>query len=410
MNYIRSVQIPKTSAVILAGGEGQRLLPLTAFRPKPSMPFGGVFRIIDFTLANCLQSGVAEVAVLTQYRREELHSHILRCWSDRWPDSGRQLISRPPANGKCYRGTADAVFQNLPVIHLRRPECVLILSGDHIYNMNYADLLRRHVETGADLTIGVLEHPIEKASEFGVLEVDGDLKVIGFTEKPKTPIPMPQRPNKALISMGVYVFRLEILDEALREHCDRCSGYDFGRNIIPPLVRSARVHAYDFRDEKSMAPAYWRDIGTIDSYYEANMDLVGPTPAFSPDDLPALEPLKLRFALNAESAPLQSVQSVLSPGVRIGAGAHIQSSVLMAGVRVEKDAKIRKAIVAEGVRIPSGFHIGWDIEQDRKQYPVSSGGVVVVNASPKAVSPTRVFVAEAKKKAPFRTPANKSVA
>jgi glucose-1-phosphate adenylyltransferase len=379
--------LPETSALILAGGEGERLLPLTKSRPKPAVPFGGVFRIVDFTLANCAASNINDVAILTQYRHEVLHRYVLENWLDAWEHSGGQLRCSPPVSGKRYRGTADSVFQNLPVIQWRRPECVLILSGDHVYNMNYGDLLQRHAETGADLTIGVLEYPVEKAPHFGVVEVDHDFRVTGFAEKPESPRSMPGRPGKALISMGVYVFRTEILDEILREHCDSGFGYDFGRDIIPALIRFARVQAYDFRDEK-LEPSYWRDIGTIDSYYEANMDLVGPNRAFNPYERSGVVPLCL-----------STNQSVLAPCVRIEAGADVQSSVLMAGVCVGKDARIRRAIVEEDVHIPSGFEIGWDIENDRKHYPVSAAGVVVVNETPRVSRPTMVFVGGRKKAA-----------
>jgi glucose-1-phosphate adenylyltransferase len=388
MKHAMLAPLRETSALILAGGEGERLLPLTKSRPKPAVPFGGVFRIVDFTLANCAASNINDVAILTQYRHEVLHRYVLENWLDAWEHSGGQLRCSPPVSGKRYRGTADSVFQNLPVIQWRRPECVLILSGDHVYNMNYGDLLHRHAESGADLTIGVLEYPLEKASQFGVAEVDRDFRITGFAEKPEVPGHMPGRPDTALISMGIYAFRTEILDEALREHCDRGFGYDFGRDIIPSLIRSARVYAYDFRDEKLNLPSYWRDIGTIDSYYEANMDLVGPTPAFNPFERSGFVP-----------PGLSANQSVLSPDVRIEAGADIQSSVLMAGVCVGKDARIRRAIVEEGVHIPSGFEIGWDIENDRKHYPVSAAGVVVVNETPRVSRPTLVFVSGRKKPA-----------
>lgn len=399
MKQAISAGLPETSALILAGGEGERLLPLTISRPKPAIPFGGVFRIIDFTLANCLTSGINDVAILTQYRYEELHSYVRENWLDAWERSERQLRCLPPTSGKRYRGTADAVFQNLPVIHWRKPECVLILSGDHVYNMDYGDFLERHVETGADLTIGVVEYPVEKASQFGIVEVDHDFTVTGFIEKPLTPQTLSRIPGKTLINMGVYAFKPEILDEVLHEHCDRGFGYDFGRDIIPSLVRCARVHAYDFRDKKLGIPSYWRDIGTIDSYYEANMDLVGPTPAFNPYERSGFVPLGL-----------QANQSVISPGVRIEPGAHVQSSVLMAGVCVGKDARIRRAIVEEGVHIPAGYEIGWDIANDRKHYPVSATGVVVVNETPRVTRPTTLVFGGGRKRPAHKPVSTRSAA
>ena len=219
--------LPRTQALILAGGRGERLFPLTALRPKPAIPFGGVFRIVDFTLSNCLNSKVSRVALLTQYRHDELHSYIRNFWSEVW-SARRQgadpLICLPPTSGKRYRGTADAVFQNVSIIESGRGENVLILSGDHVYRMDYRELLARHVETNADVTIATVEHPLKDAAHFGVVEVEEDFRVTGFEEKPAAPLGMPLRPHMALISMGVYVFKRDVLVRSLVEHCDRAFG------------------------------------------------------------------------------------------------------------------------------------------------------------------------------------------
>jgi glucose-1-phosphate adenylyltransferase len=379
---------PRTQTFILAGGQGKRLFPLTVSRPKPAVSFGGVFRIIDFTLSNCLHSGLERVSVLTQYRHEELHACIGRGWSDLWRDRDRDPpVCLPPTGGKRYRGTADAVFNNLQVMESEKLEFVLILSGDHVYHMDYRDLLLRHAETNADLTIATVEHPVKDASHFGVVEVDADFRVTGFAEKPIEPRPLPSTPAMALISMGVYVFRKELLVKTLIDSCETGMGHDFGRDIIPSLIRSARVCAYDFRDEVQDLPRYWRDIGTLDSYYDASMDLVDDIPRFDPHakDIGPLRPTShpVRDTADRLLAPRVNTdsrvtQSVLSPDVQIEGGTEIEGSVLMPGVRVGKNARIRRAIIEEGIEIPEGFHIGLDLDHDRGRYTVTESGVVVV--------------------------------
>src|SRR5688500_14366288 len=280
-----AVALQGTQAMILAGGQGERLSPLTNFRPKPALPFGGGYRIVDFTLLNCLDSALSNVALLTQYRHDELHRYIRESWADRWdaPNSGRlPLLCLPPVSGKRYRGTADAVFQNLSLITSNECDTVLVLSSDHVYRMDYRELLAQHLETNADVTIAAIEHPIENTAHFGVVEVDQNFRVTGFQEKPANPRGLPIRPDMALISMGVYAFRKDVLVQSLIENCDLGFGYDFGRNVIPALIDSARVHAYDFRDQVKDSPCYWRDIGTIDGYYEASMDVVESRVTFDP--------------------------------------------------------------------------------------------------------------------------------
>ena len=382
MNDKAACRLPRTQAFILAGGQGERLLPLTANRPKPAIPFGGSSRIIDFTLSNCLNSKIAQVALLTQYRHDELQRYVRQNWADVWNERMRDrqhLACLPPTSGQRYRGTADAVFQNLPVIYSTVPEYVLILSGDHVYDMDYRELLARHVETKADVTIATLEHPVQHASQFGVVEVDRSFRVSGFQEKPAHPRVLPLRPDTALVSMGIYVFSTEILIRALIENCDRALGYDFGHDVIPSLINSARVCAFDFRDPVHDSPRYWRDIGTIDSYYEASMDL-------------ARGRVSLNVTLLSRSSALVSggarvSHSVLTSGVRIEQGASVENCVLMPGVRVGRGARLRRAIVEEGVEVPRDFQVGWDSENDRKHYTVSRSGVVIVSEIPTATKP-----------------------
>lgn len=373
-----STVMPKTTALLLAGGQGERLLPLTLFRPKPAVPFGGVFRIVDFTLSNCYNSGVAQTAVLTQYRHEELESYLRKRWVGMWRDSSRELVMLPSTCGKRYRGTADAVLQNLPFLEMQQAECILIVSGDHVYDMDYAHLIRRHSDTGADLTVVAIEYPVRHAASFGVLDVDPSLRVTGFEEKPGNPHPLPYRQDVSLISMGVYVFKMPFLRDALHECCSQQFGDDFGRDVIPQLIRSAYVSAYEFCDELGR-PGYWRDIGTLDSYHEASMDLLGPEPLFN----------AANFGVTGttHSCAGTGLHSVISPGVQVAKSSNVESSVLMSGVRIGEGARVRRAIIEEGVHIPAGFSIGWDLESDRQQFTVSPGGVVVVSRTPAISNP-----------------------
>ena len=332
----------RTQTFILAGGRGERLLPLTLDRPKPAVPFGGTSRIIDFTLSNCVNSGLSRLRLLTQYKYEELHSYIRRQWRDR---AGNHPVCLPPVSGKQYRGTADAVFQNLATGE-KLPDFVLVLSGDHVYEMDYREMLMQHAATGADLTIGTVEHPIQDASRYGVVEVDSEFRVTGFQEKPRNPRPLPCNPSMALVSMGIYVFRTECLLEMAGS-----GAHDFGKDVIPRLIGTAGVQAYDFRDPIAQTPRYWRDIGTIDSYYQCSMDLL---------------------------SSQQPHKSVLFPDVQIEGGAQIEASVLMRGVKIGKGARIRRAIIDEGVHVACGTEIGYDREADRRKYFVTDSGITVV--------------------------------
>jgi glucose-1-phosphate adenylyltransferase len=369
--------ISRTPVLILAGGSGIRLLPLTVSRPKPLLPFGP-FRIIDFTLLNCQESGLGNVALLTQYKPDQMSAYIRQNW-------GGQFRCLRSVNGKHYRGTADAVFQNLLDLLEGNPRNVLVLSGDHIYRMDYRKLLQRHVETDADVTIATIRHPLSQANGVGVVDVDRRGRVTGFQEKPLTPGSIFGRSGAALISMGIYVFRVKTLADVLYETCGRDYGYDFGRDILPLLIRSAQVCGYEFRDEVMDAP-YWRDIGSIENYYEAAMDLVGPAPRFS---LQSFGACRTTGALSVAglSGSARVARTLLCNGVRIGECAEVEASVLMPGVRVCRDARLRRVIVDENVRIPEGFTAGWDLERDRARYMISPRGIAVITQQCATVAP-----------------------
>lgn len=408
----------------MAGGQGERLYPLTASKPKPAVPFGGVFRIVDFTLSNCLNSGLSRTSLLTQYKHEALQAYIDQSWSRLWNKMTREpLMCLPPNEGNLYRGTADAVFQNIPTLRKGQPKFVLILSGDQVYQMDYRELLRHHAETHADLTIATVEHPLTAAKHFGVVEVDTEHRVVGFQEKPPTPRSVPSRPDGALISMGVYAFKTEMLLQVLSQNCDREKRYDFGHHIIPSLIGAAHIRAYEFRDKAKGVPRYWRDIGTLDTYHDASMDLVRtetPSDLWANADWPFYPRYETpshfgsiygRTLSGLPSQPLASLRtncrvkrSILSPSVRIEDGGVIESSVLMSQVSVGKNTRIRNAIIEEGVHIPAGFEIGFDPENDRKHYFVTDAGIVVVSHTPKNSRPILVCVQrQMRRSKPFKS-------
>ncbi len=368
---------PQLPVFILAGGQGNGLFPLTLARPKPGLAFGPC-RIIDFTLANCRDSGLEDCVLLTQYRRDQLAVHVRRIWN-------REFRCASAALGKRYRGTADAVYQNLRCLENARH--VLILAGDHVYQMDYQKLLRRHLETEADLTLSTVEFPLNQASSFGVVEVDPPFRVSRFVEKPVSPRPLPHRPTASLISMGIYVFKVQALVEALHLHCSAGSGFDFGHDIIPTMIASRKVFAFEFRDEATGNPAYWRDVGTIDSYYNATMDLLRVQRPFD---------LSSGFVPRDETLPPAMVvpsarvsHTMLCDGAEVNDAAEIADCVLMPGSKVGRGARLRRVIVDEGVQIPEGFTAGWDTEVDRLSHIVSPGGVAVVSHAPQ---PARVHV------------------
>lgn len=396
--------------LILAGGKGTRLEPLTRDRAKPAVPFGGQYRIIDFTLSNCINSGLRKILVLTQYKAASLDRHINTGWRFLSRDLGEYIDVIPPqqrVDEHWYQGTADAIYQNIYTIEKESPTHVLILSGDHIYKMNYRPMLEAHEARKADVTIACLPVPRLEARDFGVLEVDSDGRIVGFAEKPENPKSMPDNSNMALASMGVYIFTTDVMYEKLCEDAvHRDSKHDFGRNVIPEMIQTHSVVAYPFRDENRKAAAYWRDVGTLDSYYNANMDLIQVDPVLNLYDVNWQirttrfqdPPAKFVFGERGEAPharrgeAINSIvcegsivsgghveRSILSRRVRINSYAWVEDSILFENVNVGRHAKIRNAIVDKDVVIPAGAHIGYDLEQDRARgFAISENGIVVI--------------------------------
>src|SRR3990172_5145513 len=349
-----------TLALVLAGGRGARLKHLTLWRAKPSVPFGGKFRIVDFPLSNCMNSGIRRVGVLTQYKAHSLIKHIQRGWGFLRGDLG-EFVELLPAQQRIetswYAGTADAVYQNLDIIRNHDPSYVLILAGDHIYKMDYGPMIAHHLERGADVTVGAIEVPLARARAFGVMAVDDAGRVVRFAEKPERPEPLPRRPDMALASMGIYLFNTAFLYEQLiKDADDTHSGHDFGHDILPTLIRSYRVQAYPFRDLRTGRQAYWRDVGTVDAYWEANMELIGVTPELNlyDDEWPIwtyqeqLPPAK--FVFNDNDRRGMAVDSMVSGGCIIS-GAYIRHSLLFSDVYVHSYSKLVDCVVLPEVRI-----------------------------------------------------------
>jgi len=398
----------KVLAFVMAGGKGERLWPLTKDRTKPAVPFGGIYRIIDFTLSNCINSGIRQIFVLTQYMSGSLQMHIQEGWgisSSRLGDFVYSIPAQQKLGMDWYQGTADAVRQNLDLVKRKDIEEVLILSGDHVYKMNYYHMIDFHREVEADLTVGVVELDKERASQLGVVEVDGIGRVVGFEEKPKTPKTIPNKPDKIYASMGIYVFKHQVIEEELAQDArSNNSSHDFGRDIIPQMIKKQRkVVAFNFIDENKKQAQYWRDIGTIDAYYEANMDLVQLDPLFNfyDKDWPIrtfqeqFPPAKTVFSGNEITSRVGLVldsivasgciisggrvqRSVLSPNVRINSYCEVYDSILMEGVNVGRYAKVKRAIIDKDVSIPQGMVIGYDLAEDKKRFHVTESGIVVV--------------------------------
>jgi len=395
--------------MLLAGGQGERLYPLTKDRAKPAVPFAGVYRIIDFTLSNCINSGIRRIHVLTQYKSISLHRHVLMGWNIFNTELGEFIDLIPPqqrTSESWYLGTADAIFQNIYTLDQERPGYVLILAGDHIYRMDYGEMLEFHVENQADLTIACVEVPRTEATRLGVMEVDASWRVVGFEEKPAEPKPLPERPDQSLASMGIYVFNTEKLVRELFEDARRGpeeTSHDFGKDIIPHMVRAGdRVFAFPFRDAQGRGRAYWRDIGTLDSYYAANMELIQAEPVFDLYDPQwpwrtyqhQLPPAKTVHAYREQGRVGMALDSLLSPGcivsggqvervimsprVRINSFAFVSDSILMENVNVGRHARIQRAIIDKDVDIPPGDVIGFNLEEDRRRFKVTEGGIVVV--------------------------------
>jgi glucose-1-phosphate adenylyltransferase len=399
--------------VILAGGKGTRLEPLTRDRAKPAVPFGGLYRIIDFTLSNCINSGLRRMSILTQYKAHSLDRHIRQGWNFLPAELGESIEVLPPQqriDEHWYKGTADAIYQNIYSLEKVESTFTLILAGDHIYKMDYSQMIDFHRDNRADVTIGCIPVPLEESRHFGVMQVDGASRVIGFQEKPAVAQPMPDEPKRCLGSMGIYIFPTRLMFELLCEDAAHpTSNHDFGKDIIPNLIKSHKVMAYRFRDRNDKEEPYWRDVGTLDAYYQANMDLVEVSPVLNLYDhewpirthQPSWPPPKFVFhsegvpgiarrgeAIDSMVCPGSIVsgghlfRSILSPNVRVNSYAIVERSILFEGVDVGRHCRIRGAIIDKDVKIPANTTIGYDIEHDRKRgFTITENGVVVIAKS-----------------------------
>ncbi|MCB1690614.1 MAG: glucose-1-phosphate adenylyltransferase [Halioglobus sp.] len=393
-----------TLALVLAGGRGSRLQQLTQWRAKPAVPFGGKFRIIDFPLSNCVNSGIRRVGILTQYKAHSLIQHVQRGWGFMRGELG-EFIELLPAQQRMetswYAGTADAVYQNIDIIRSHNPEFTLILAGDHIYKMDYGTMLAAHVESEADITVGCMEVPLEQAQAFGVMTTGDDQRIVEFAEKPAHPTPTYPGSDKALASMGIYIFRTDVLiEELLRDADTPGSSRDFGGDIIPHVISSRRVTAFPFRHDPCGRPAYWRDVGTIDAFWEANLELIGVSPELNlydrewpiwtyQDQVPPG-----KFVFDDDGRRGTAVDSMVAGGcivsgsslrhsllfsnVNVHSYSRVEDSLLFPDVDIGRHCLIRKAIIDRGCKIPAGTSIGIDAEEDADRFHVSDGGVVLV--------------------------------
>jgi glucose-1-phosphate adenylyltransferase len=403
-----SILMGRTLAVLLAGGAGERLYPLTRDRAKPAVPFGGTYRVIDLTLSNCVNSGLRRIFVFTQYKSLSLNRHIRFGYFNLFARDLDEFIEVIPpqqrVGNQWYQGTADAVYQNLYSIRsVDRVDFVLVLPGDHIYKMNYFRLLRQHVESNADVTLGAIDVPVSSASRFGVLDVGPGDRVVGFEEKPERPPSIPDRPSRACASMGIYVFKRDVLEHVVRrDAADPDSTHDFGRDILPWLVREHAVYAHHFVDENKKEAQYWMDVGTVESYYQANMDLVAVQPLLNLYDREwpirtrqyqyppakfvfADEGLRMGVAVDSivSAGCILSggrvVSSVLSQDVRVNSYSLVERSILFPHVVIGRHCLIKNAIIDRGIQIPEHTVIGYDVASDRSKYTVTDGGIVVVS-------------------------------
>ena len=393
-----------TVALVLAGGKGSRLKDLTQWRTKPAVPFGGKFRIIDFPMSNCINSGIRRISVLTQYKSHSLQRHLQRGWSFLSGQFGEfmEVLSAQQRTGEgWYEGTADAIYQNLDIIRHYDPEYVLILAGDHIYKMDYGKMIAAHALRGADITVGCIPVPLNEAKEFGVMAVDHEHRITEFAEKPANPKPMAGDPDKALASMGIYVFSADFLRQRLLDDAELAtSSHDFGKDIIPKAIENANVFAFRFMNANTGAPQYWRDVGTLDAYWEANMDLVTVQPELDMYDKnwpiwtqqEQLPPAK--FFFDEDSRRGYAVDSLVSGGclitgsavrrsvlfsnVRVHSYSEVEDSVILPDVEIRRNCKIKRCIIDKGAVIPEGMEIGFDAKLDAERFEVSDGGVVLV--------------------------------
>ncbi len=395
-----------TLGVLLAGGAGERLYPLTRDRAKPAVTFGGNYRIIDITLSNCVNSDLRKVYILTQYKALSLNRHIREGWGSLYGrELGEFIEILPPmkrVSDNWYMGTADAVYQNIYSIGSEQPKCVLILSGDHIYKMNYDLMARQHRDSGADVTIGTILIDPSETKQFGVVEIDSSGRVVGFQEKPdQTDLRSPYNPHMVSASMGIYLFNTDVLIPVLLKDAeDTESRHDFGHNILPRMVDEYKVYSFNFIDENKKEALYWRDVGTLEAYYEANLDLISVAPVFNLYD--EAWPIRThqrqyppaKFVFNDPGRTGEAHDSivsggciisggsvskcVLSPDVRVNSYSEVDSSILFSHVNVGRRCKIRRAIIDRDVDIPEGTVIGFDTEADRQKYHVTESGITVV--------------------------------
>ncbi len=393
-----------TLALVLAGGSGTRLKQLTQWRCKPAVPFGGKFRIIDFPLSNCINSGIRRVGILTQYKAHSLIRHVQHGWGFLRAELG-EFVELIPAQQRMgaswYAGTADAVYQNIDIIRAHDPEYVLILAGDHIYKMDYGPMIAYHVEKGADLTIGCIEVPVEQARGFGVMTVNDQHEVVRFAEKPNEPESIPDKPGVALASMGIYVFSTRYLyDQLITDHATQGSSRDFAKDIISSAIGRDRLVAYPFRDAQGVDQAYWRDVGTIDSYWSANMELIGVTPELNlyDDEWPIwtyqaqLPPAK--FVFDDEDRRGSAIDSMVSGGciisgatvrhsllfsnVHVHSWSQVSDAVILPNVTINRRCRLKRVVIDKGCILPEGTVIGEDPQEDARRFHVSEGGVVLV--------------------------------
>ncbi len=392
-------------ALVLAGGRGSRLENLTDWRAKPAVPFGGKFRIVDFPLSNCLNSGIRRVGVLTQYKAHSLIRHIQRGWGMIGGDFG-PFVELLPAQQRTdenswYQGTADAVFQNIDIIRSFGPSYVIILAGDHVYKMDYGPMLAYHVAQQSELTIGCIEVPVDDARAFGVLSMEADGRVSEFNEKPDQPAELPDRPGVSLASMGIYIFDVEFLvRELIADHKDEASRHDFGKDIIPSVIQNSNVYGYSFLDKQSGGQSYWRDVGTVDTFWSANLELTRVLPELNLYDKEwpiwthQEQAPPAKFVHNTQEKQGAAYDSLVAGGciisgatltesllfsnVSVAEFSQVEQSVLMPEVTVGKNCVVKKAVVDKGCVIADGTRIGVDPEKDREKYHVSPGGVVLV--------------------------------
>ena len=393
-----------TLAVVMAGGRGQRLEDLTINRAKPATPFGGKYRIIDFTLSNCVNSGIRQVLVLTQYKAHALIQHLQRGWGFLRGEFGEfvEIVPAQQQHGEWwYRGTADAVYQNFNIIEEHNPEIVVVLAGDHVYKMDYGPMVAFHAQRQADVTVGVVKVPVDEATEFGVMTVDEEHRVVRFNEKPANPEPMPGHDDIALVSMGIYVFDTDFLRACLEADAeDANSAHDFGRNIIPATIDDDRVYAYPFQNVETEAQAYWRDVGTVDAYYESNLELIHVKPELNLYD--ATWPIwtyqeqvpSAKFVLDEEGRRGHAINSMIAGGaivsgaeivesllfhdVTVDERSHIFRSVVLPNVEIGKGCRISRAIIDENCILPDDLTVGEDPAEDAKWFHVTSKGVTLI--------------------------------